>query len=124
MPWILLIHSADDNILSYSHMCITHLLGCGQRGCFQGSFSDGHFKNSEEVTVMGHLTVLGGFPGDQMVKNLPANAGDMGLIPGLGRSPGEGNGNTVAPVFFPGKSCGQRSLVGYNSWGRKESDTT
>ena len=28
-----------------------------------------------------------------MVKNPPANAGDMGLIPGLGRFPGEGNGN-------------------------------
>ena len=28
----------------------------------------------------------------QMVKDLPANAGDLGLIPGLGRSPGEGNG--------------------------------
>ena len=30
-----------------------------------------------------------------MVKNLPANAEDMGLIPGLGRSPGEGNGYPV-----------------------------
>ena len=30
-----------------------------------------------------------------MVKNLPANAGDMGLIPDLGRSPGEGNGNPL-----------------------------
>ena len=29
----------------------------------------------------------------QVVKNLPANAGDAALIPGLGRSPGEGNGN-------------------------------
>ena len=28
-----------------------------------------------------------------MVKNPPANAGDTGLIPGPGRSPGEGNGN-------------------------------
>ena len=28
-----------------------------------------------------------------MVKNSPANAGDVGLIPGSGRSPGEGNGN-------------------------------
>ena len=28
-----------------------------------------------------------------MVKNLPASAGDTGSIPGLGRSPGEGNGN-------------------------------
>ena len=32
-----------------------------------------------------------GFPGDSVVKNLPANAGDMGSIPGSGRSPGEGN---------------------------------
>ena len=30
-----------------------------------------------------------------MVKNLPANAGDLGLIPGLGRSPREGNGNPL-----------------------------
>ena len=30
-----------------------------------------------------------------MVKNLLANAGDLGLIPGLGRSPGEGNGNPL-----------------------------
>ena len=30
-----------------------------------------------------------------MVKDLPANAADVGLIPGLGRSPGEGNGNPL-----------------------------
>ena len=30
-----------------------------------------------------------------LVKNLPANAGDMGLIPGLQRFPGEGNGNSL-----------------------------
>ena len=30
-----------------------------------------------------------------MLKNLPANAGDSGLIPGLGRSPGEGNGKQL-----------------------------
>ena len=34
-----------------------------------------------------------GFPGGSVVKNPSANAGDMGLIPGLGRYPGEGNGN-------------------------------
>ena len=33
------------------------------------------------------------FPGGSMVKNLPANAGDTGLIPGLGRFPRGGNGN-------------------------------
>ena len=30
-----------------------------------------------------------------MVKNLPANAGDVGSVPGLGRSPGGGNGNLL-----------------------------
>ena len=35
------------------------------------------------------------FPGGSAVKNLPANARDEGLIPGLGRSPGEGNGNPL-----------------------------
>ena len=34
------------------------------------------------------------FPGGSGVKMLPANAGDMGLIPGLGRFPGEGNSNS------------------------------
>ena len=33
-----------------------------------------------------------GFPGGSAVKNLPANAGDLDSIPGLGRSPGEGKG--------------------------------
>ena len=60
-----------------------------------------------------------------MVKNPSANAGDtgdVGLIPGSGRSPGEGNGNT--PVFLPRKFHGQRSLAGYSPWGHKESDMT
>ena len=42
-----------------------------------------------------------------MVKNLPANAGDLGLIPGLGRYPRRKWQPT--PVFFPGKPKGQRS---------------
>ena len=50
--------------------------------------------------------------------------GDSGSIPGLGRSPGEGNGNRLTPVFLPGKSHGWRSLVGCSPWGCKESDTT
>ena len=33
------------------------------------------------------------FPGDSVVKNPPANAKDLGSIPGSGRSPGERNGN-------------------------------
>ena len=59
-----------------------------------------------------------GFPGDSAVKNPPANAVDVGSIPGSGRSPGEGNSNPLQysgiPVFLPGKSHGQRSLAGYS----------
>ena len=64
-----------------------------------------------------------GFPGGSEVKASACNAGDLGLIPGSGRSPGEGNGNPFK-VFLPGESYGRRSLVGYSPWGRKESDTT
>ena len=61
---------------------------------------------------------IGGFRGDLVVKNPLANGGDSGSIPGLGRSPGEGNGNLL-PEFLPGKSHGQRSLAGYHPWGCK-----
>ena len=47
------------------------------------------------------------------------NAGDLGLIPASGRSPGEGNEWHPTPVLLPGKSHGPRSLVGYSPWGRK-----
>ena len=36
-----------------------------------------------------------GFPGGSVVKNLPVSAGDLGSIPGSGRSPREGNGNPL-----------------------------
>ena len=55
-----------------------------------------------------------------VVKNPPANAGS---IPGLGRSPGAGNGNLLQ-YFLPGKFHGQRSLVVYSPWDLKESDMT
>ena len=48
--------------------------------------------------------------------------GDLGSIPGLGRSSREGMVPTL--VFFPGELHGQRSLEGYSPWGCKESDTT
>ena len=60
-----------------------------------------------------------------MVKNPPATAGDvgdLGSVPGSGRSPGGGNGTPL--VFLPGKSHGQRSLVGYSPWDRKKSNVT
>ena len=43
-----------------------------------------------------------------MIKNLPANAGDMGLIPGSGRSPGEGDGNPLQ-YSCPGNPIDRRA---------------
>ena len=65
----------------------------------------------------------GFFPGGSDCKESSCNAGDLGSIPGLGRSPGEGNGN---PLRY---SClenphEQRSLTGYSPWGGKELDIT
>ena len=41
------------------------------------------------------IVYLVGFPGGLVVKNPPANAGEVGSIPGFQRSPGEGNGNPL-----------------------------
>ena len=51
------------------------------------------------------------------------SAGDLGLIPGSGRSPWIRKWQPT-PVFLPGESHGWRSLVGYSPWVRKQSDTT
>ena len=60
-----------------------------------------------------------------MGKELACNAGDidMGLIPGLERSPEIGNVQ-LTTVFLPGESHGQRSLVDYSTWGCAGSDMT
>ena len=72
-----------------------------------------------------HLsTFVRDFPGGSDGEVSAYNAGDVGSIPGLGRSPGEGNGTPLQYSFLPGKSHGWRSLVGYSPWGCKESDTT
>ena len=56
-------------------------------------------------------------------RNEQTNAGDPGLIPGLGRSTGEGVWQPT-PIFLPGEFHWQRSLVGYSAWSYKESHTT
>ena len=64
----------------------------------------------------------GGSDGKESARNA-GQKGDEGSIPALGRFPGGGNDNPVQ-YFLPGKSHGQRSLVGYSPWGHKELDTT
>ena len=78
------------------------------------------------MLIKTYMHIQIGFPGSSVLKNPSANAGDTrdaSLIPGSGRSPGEGNGN---PVQY---SClenphEQGCLAGYSSCGRKELDIT
>ena len=63
-----------------------------------------------------------GFPHSSVGKESACNTGDPGSIPGLGRSPGEGNGNSLQ------YSCLENPWTeepgSYSLWGRKELDTT
>ena len=64
-----------------------------------------------------------GFLGGSVVKNLPANAGDTGSIPRLGRSPGEGKGNPLQYFWLENPMVGGAwQAAVHRVW--KESDTT
>ena len=64
-----------------------------------------------------------GFPGGSDGKESSCNLGDLGSIPGLGRSPGGEHGSPLQYSFLENPHE-QRSLVGYGPEGRKESNTT
>ena len=102
------------------------------------------------VKIKLYLRYSWGFPGGAVVKNPQANAGgtrDSSLIPGLGRSPGipwsrkcqctprcgfnrwigtipQGRKWQPSLALLPVRLHGQRSLMGYSPWGRKELDMT
>ena len=68
-----------------------------------------------------------GLPGVLVVKNAPANTGDvrdMGLIPGLGRSLGGGHGNPLQYSCLENSMDREKSLAGHSPWGRRELDMT
>ena len=75
------------------------------------------------VCISSPLVPLG-FQGGSVVKNPPTNAVDIRDACSI---PGEDPWTSKwepTPVFLPGKSHGQRSLVSYSPWGRKGSDMT
>ena len=63
------------------------------------------------------------FPGGSDGKEFACNAKALGLIPGLGRSPGGGHGNPLQYSCLE-NPCGQRSQVGYSPLCHKELDAT
>ena len=69
------------------------------------------------------LLIYLGFPGGSVGEESACSAGDLDLIPGLGRCPAGEHGN---PLQYPGleRPLGQRSLASCSLSGRKESGTT
>ena len=66
--------------------------------------------------ALGTHTTLG-FPCGSADKDSTCNEGDLGSIPGLGRSPGEGKG-------YPFPYSDLETLMDYSPWGHKQSDST
>ena len=98
---------SNTQILALRHRCQTSDL----QNCkiINGCFPDGLDKESALVK--------------NLSKKSACNAGDLGLIPGLGRSLGERNGKPLQYSYLE-KSHEQRGLVGYSPWDCKEWDMT
>ena len=80
--------------------------------CVKAKGEIGHLFNEEEKEAC--------FPGGSAVKNLHANAGDTGSIPGSGRSPEEGNGNPL-PCYCLGNTMEREAWL--QSMGSQKSQT-
>ena len=99
-----------------------------QYSCLENSMDRGGWtapKSHRELDTTGRLT-LWASQVELVAKNPPTNARNIrnvGSILGSGKSPGEGHGNPLQDSM-PGEFHGQRSLVGYSTWGCKESGTT
>ena len=74
--------------------------------------------DADRLDLLKPTVCIRGFSGSSDGKESASSAGDPGSIPGSGRE------WQPTPVFLPGKSHGQRNLVGYSPWGHKESGMT
>ena len=87
-------------------------------------FGFGHVEFEVSVACVSEAKCgLSDFPGSPVVKNLPANAGDLGSIPGSRRSPGGENGNPLQCSCLE-KPMDKGPWQVYSPWGLRESDTT
>ena len=126
------------NIQGWFPLDLTGLISLQYKGLSRVFSSTTVQKHQFFVPTQGCPLCYLGFPGGSADKESACNAGDLASIPGLGRSPGEGNGNPLqyplqypfffffppTLVFLPGESLGQRSLAGYSPPSCKEPDTT
>ena len=80
-------------------------------------------KKNVSLSIFISISISMGFPDGSDGKECTCNAEDLGLNPGLERSPGGGHGNSFQHSCLENPH-GQRSLVGYSLWDCKEPDMT
>ena len=81
--------------------------------------SGGNKTRKWRQIIKSTLTLIKGFPCGSAGKESTLNAGDLGSIPGLGRSPGRRE-RIPAPVFWPGEFHGLYSPCGHKEWDTTE----
>ena len=86
-------HAMEKEMATHSSVLAWRIPGTAEPGGLpsMGSHRVGH--DWSDLTAA--AACIWDFPGGSVVKNLPANAGDVNSVPGLGRSSGEGNGNPL-----------------------------
>ena len=94
-----------------------------QTGGKQMYFYISNKQHENSFSIIDYYTSFFGFPGCSGSKESGCNVGDLGSIPGLGRSPGEEKGYPLQYACLE-NPYRQRSLVGYHPWGHKKSDIT
>ena len=94
------------------------LWGCTESDTTEATQQQQQQQEQQQQQQHGHKQ---GFPGGSNSKKPTRNAGDQGSVPESGRLPSRREWLST-PVFLPGESQGQRSVVGYSPWDRKESD--
>ena len=114
-PWSDGTGCHDLHFLNVDKENLLHdLKGCSGVLIFEKWFW--HLLSCLSVIMMEYHSL--GFPDGLVVKNPPANEGDVGLIPWLGRFPGEGNGNPLQDSCL-GNPMDRGAWRGYSSWGYK-----
>ena len=111
-----------DNVKSMSHL----LYLCHNFSLYSRVFGDSLIRHCLSFFTLNFATFDYGFPEASLWltgKSSACNAGDLVMIPGLGRSLGEGNGTPLQYSCLE-NSLDQGSLVGYSPWGHKKLGTT
>ena len=99
--------------MSEFFLCFSEILQCLMGGFIARQlYHTGAFKTDLGISAQmpRYMQIIRGFPGGSDGKESAYNAGDPDSIPGLGRSPGEGNGNPLLEIPWTVQSRGLQKV--------------